>query len=156
MRKLLVALATLAVLGCPGMQLGTKAAVGVGGQVDLASVMAQALSCDPSSITWSVLEVGGGTISSTGLYTAPSCGAPGVAVGGTYHVVASGCSKTASVGVVVSEDVDRVVVCGIPAGGTLCLESVPVAVAGTATFYSRVYFQCGDSGWSPPGPPPGL
>lgn len=47
--------------------------------------------CGVDTVTWSVQEAGGGSVDSTGLYTAPSAS-------GTYHVLATGVTDPTNVG----------------------------------------------------------
>ncbi len=84
-----------------------------------------------TAVTWSVQEgVAGGTISSTGVYTAPS-------VAGTYHVVATSAASPASsanVPVVVADRVLSVVVSP---------QTIQVPPGGTAQFTATVTTTCG-------------
>ncbi len=84
-----------------------------------------------TAVTWSVQEgAAGGTISSTGVYTAPS-------VAGTYHVVATSAASPASsanVPVVVADRVLSVVVSP---------QTIQVPPGGTAQFTATVTTTCG-------------
>jgi hypothetical protein len=147
-----IALLALA-LACTPVAPPAPTTVGVGSTTDLAGLVSQALTCSPSAITWSVTEPAGGTVTSAGLYTAPACGAVGVAVQGTYHVFASGCGKSVSVPINVTEDIVSLDVCGIPAGGSLCVSDPVVPPGGGVAFYAKLTFTCGDFVWTPSTPP---
>jgi hypothetical protein len=79
--------------------------------------------------TWSVLEVGGGTISSAGLYVAPGC--PTV---GTFHVQATAGGKTAQATVIVADGVASVSISPLT-------QTVPPG--GSAQFNATVTSTCG-------------
>lgn len=82
------------------------------------------------SVTWSVQEPGGGTIASSGVYTAPSDA-------GTYHVVATSVAdptRSASVPITVT---DKVLGVAVTPG------TITVAPNGTAQFTAAVTTTCG-------------
>ena len=114
--------------------------VGPGASVSFAAVAAAALSCAPTSLTWSVLEPTGGVVTQTGSYTAPSCG-PTYA-DGTYHVEAVGCGKSVSIPVMVNEIVTSITICGVAPGTTCCAPGPAVVPGGAVQFYATVGLSC--------------
>jgi hypothetical protein len=85
-----------------------------------------------TAVTWSVLEAGGGTITSAGVYTAPS-------TAGTYHVVATShasSSRTAQATVTVTDRIVSVAVSPAP---------VTVTASGTVQFTATVTTTCGST-----------
>ncbi|RYG36978.1 hypothetical protein EON81_08010 [bacterium] len=104
MRSLLLLFALLiALVGCGGSGGGSNG----GGSTGTLSIVPSAVTLAPneeavfsaagaSGVTWSVVEAGGGTISSTGRYKAPS-------TVGTYHVAAAGGGRSAQATVTVTD-----------------------------------------------------
>jgi hypothetical protein len=80
---------------------------GPGGSADLSSAFATALACDASQLTWSISEntaaapTAAGSVTSAGVFTAPACGSP--FIGSSVHVVATGCGKTATAAISISD-----------------------------------------------------
>jgi hypothetical protein len=152
MKRLILVVALLA--GChvaspPAQNIPT------GQQIDLMGTARQALSCQ-STISWSVVEANGGAVDQNGLYNAPSCGAPGVAVQGLYHVQATGCNKVVLIPVAVTEDVVSLTLCGVvqPSTPTSTCDANPVVPpGGTIQFFAKFVFTCGDFVFVPTNPP---
>lgn len=147
MRKVLLAV-VLALAACGGPEapsLRTNiVAPGQGGS--LLALASSALSCAPTAISWSITEPDGGTITADGVYKAPPCGSS--VIGGTVHIVASGCAKSVTIGISVQEAVQSVT---IPyavehlADGSTCLSDPALAFAppgGTIDFYAAVAMSC--------------
>jgi len=65
-----------------------------GGTLMLTATVTGTTSGQSTAVTWSVLEAGGGTVSSSGLYAAP-------AVEGTYHVLATSVADISKIGTAV-------------------------------------------------------
>lgn len=116
------------------------------------SALAAAINCPAPSITWSVSEnigpsVDAGTVDANGNYSAPGCGSP--FLGTTVHVVASGCGKSASAAVALSQRVNAVDIAYavVTSGGTSCLAADPhnvtVTPGDTIQFYSSITRTCG-------------
>ncbi len=63
------------------------ASVMTGGTVPFTATVTGTTAGQPTAVTWSVQETGGGTVSAAGVYTAPG-------TGGTYHVVATSVADT--------------------------------------------------------------
>jgi len=91
-----------------------------------------------TSVTWSVAEAGGGTVSATGVYTAPS-------TDGTYHVVATSVANpasSASAAVVVTTKVLSVAVSpanvSVPASGSVQLTATVTTTCGATTALARL------------------
>jgi hypothetical protein len=85
-----------------------------------------------TGVTWSVLEAGGGTVSATGVYTAP-------AVAGTYHVVATSVAdstRSASAPIAVATKVLSIT--GTPA-------AVTVQTGGAVQLIATVTTTCGST-----------
>lgn len=147
--KSVLAAATVAVLTMTGCSSGSSPAaapstsgpsvavvpstamVAVGASQAFSATVAGAAA---AQVTWSILEgAAGGTITSSGLYTAP-------AAAGTYHVVATDAANGAVGGATViaatpSGTVSKVYVndATVAAGGTVQLTEVVTAAAGTNT-----------------------
>jgi hypothetical protein len=151
--------AALVLLSCHGSGPppnpgGPSAVVLPGESASFLESASQALACDPSAITWAIQEgFVGGSVSAAGVYTAPPCGPAFVA--GTYHLLAQGCGKVATLPVAVSEEVLQVeLACVIVAPGTTCQDpaaGITMAPGGTAKFFARVTLSC-HSVFSPPIP----
>ena len=139
--------------------------------VTLGAELAAAISCPTTTVTFTIQESTAagfvsprdGAITTTGDYTAPSCGS--VYVGGTEHVVASGCGLTATATVSIQQEVVQNV--GItsaiefPGTASACLCSnplacppVPIGLANAIQFYSSVVMSCGETVTSPTLPSP--
>jgi hypothetical protein len=144
-----LALAACHVASPPAQNIGT------GQQVDLMATARQALSCQ-TTISWSMVEANGGAIDQNGLYTAPSCGAPGVAIQGLYHVQATGCNRIVLIPVAVTEDVVSLTLCGVvqPSTPTSTCDANPtVPPGGQVQFFAKYVFTCGDFIFVPANPP---
>src|SRR5512134_1402061 len=100
-----------------------SATLGVGGTVQFAAVVTGTVN---TSVTWMVQETSGGSVSTGGLYTAPSAA-------GTYHVVATSAADgtKAATAVVTVQPVAPIVVTVAPATAT-------VAASATRTFTATV------------------
>jgi hypothetical protein len=97
-----------------------------------------------STITYSVVEAGGGIVSAAGVYTAPACAAVTYPV--VYHVQASGCALSAQIPVTLDEAVTSVkIVCAIVPPSTACQDPA-LGLTGPpglqAQFYAKVALTC--------------
>lgn len=99
-----------------------SALVAPGGSIQLVALNATAP-------TWAVSETGGGTVTSAGLYTAPSCPTTGV-----FHVVVASGGKTASAEITVADPI---------AGVTVTPSTVVLAPGESAQFTAHVTSGCG-------------
>lgn len=126
--------------------------MGPGFAVSLLALAQGALGCLDETIVWAVTEANGGVVTSEGLYTAPACGANFAA--GTYHVTATGCTKSTTFAIEVAEAVTSVsVACAVIAPATCCkAPPIQVAPGGTARFYAAVNYTC-HTAYSPSAPP---
>ncbi len=87
-----------------------EVAVAPGGQVALAATVTGTAN---TAVSWSVVEAGGGTVSGTGLYTAPGSG-------GTFHVAATSAADSTKQGQAVVTVVAPVVAITVsPASGAV-------------------------------------
>jgi hypothetical protein len=91
-----------------------------------------------TAVTWSVTEVGGGTVTAAGVYTAP-------AVDGTYHVVASSVADPtarATAAVVVTTKILSVAVSpaavDLPPGGSAQFTATVTTTCGSTTSLAMV------------------
>lgn len=161
MRKLalLVAFALFACTPAPQPPPVTVPQANPGQSVGLQAVVAQALSCAASSLTWSVQEgLEAGNVTQDGVYTAPPCGSPYVD-GPDIHVVAAGCNQTATVAVQVRQKVLAVTItdcisyamtpdaCHVAGASPACATTA----GGYVWYYARVDLSCSSS-YSPPLP----
>lgn len=134
-----------------------------GQRYDLRQSFATALNCPATQITWAVQEGDqAGTITTDGIFTPAKCGSP--FVGSTVHVIASGCSQTASAAITVAEKfagIDLAYAVVDPGLPSACLAADPHLITVYAgadggvgqkvQFYSAVTFTCRVS-YSPPLP----
>jgi uncharacterized small protein (TIGR04563 family) len=97
-----------------------------------AQVLTLAAAATPP-VTWTVTEPGGGTVSASGVYSAPPCGP---SVPGTYHVVAEAGGRTGSAEIRVQEAVLEV---------TVSPSSVQLAPGQTQQFTATVRTSCGSA-----------
>jgi hypothetical protein len=141
--------ATVSVVSAPAIAVSVSpqtTSIVPGGTVQFAATVTGTVTGQSTAVTWSVLEAGGGTVTSSGLYTAP-------ATVGTYHVVATSVadtSKTGSATVSVSTSAlippDRMTawnpglnaVGGIPNRTTVCTTLSPSGVDDTAAIQSAL------------------
>lgn len=157
------ALLLLAIAGsaCTGPAAPPGPSVGVarpGGSYDL-SPAALAIGCAAGQVAWSITEDAvtpgqAGSITSSGLFTAPACGSPWV--GASVHVVAAGCGRSVTVEVAVAEAVQGVTITDAvlyPGTPQACHAAPPISVLpGTAVqFYARVDLTCRQV-YAPPPP----
>lgn len=153
MRKLAVLLAVVALgVACDHRTTTPPGGINdtivvVGDSADLFTAFSQALQC--SDLTWSVQEgTSAGTVSATGVFTAPACGSP--YVGSIVHVVANGCGKTGVGAVSIAEDLNDVAITHaiLVTGASSCLlpspTNITVAPGATVQFYARLRFTCHD------------
>jgi hypothetical protein len=104
-----------------------------------------------SGATWTLVEAGGGTLSDTGLYTAPPCG---VGVPGVYHVKASSAGQEQVFTVTVEDAVQKVeIVCWKRVGGAVCTpgSNATIAPGEQVQFYAKVTRSCSTE-WAPSRP----
>lgn len=114
-----------------------------GGSVSLADALSAALGCPAADLTWTALD--GGTVTSTGAYTAPACGA--AVFPATFHVEARGCGKAATAEIPVQEALLSL---------RLCPGAAVMAPGETRQWYALATYSCpGHVEWSPPPPPAG-
>ena len=151
-------LALLVLVSCSGETPApppaqTDSVLGPGSTVSLLAVAREALTCD-GTISWSVVEPNGGSVTASGDYSAPACGAGFTA--GTYHVQATGCTRSVAIPVTVAEDVTGVqIVCAVVQGTTCCASGgVSLPPGGTAQFYALVSYTCPGHVVFVPGAPP--
>jgi hypothetical protein len=81
-------------------------------------------------VTWTVQEAGGGTVTSAGVYTAPS-------TAGTYHLVATAHASSAATAIATITVQDHVLSVAVTPA------SASVAAGGTAQFTATVTTTCG-------------
>jgi hypothetical protein len=121
----------------------------------LAESFALALSCDASSLTWSIQESTlpgfvsprDGAISG-GQFTAPQCGS--TYIGTIMHVQASGCGKTATTALAVASEllntINDAYAVKNPGTAQACLAADPtnvsVPIGGTVQLYAKLVYSC--------------
>ena len=110
----------------------------------LEAVARSALNCPAGALTWSVVEPGGGSVTSAGVYTPPPCSASWVDA--TFHVAVSGCGNSTQIPVDVADAVRSLAIyCGVVAPETCCRPPPFVVAPGTAIqMYARVTFSCAE------------
>jgi hypothetical protein len=150
----------------------TNNAMTPGESRSLASSFALALSCDASSLTWSIQEstLSGfqsprdGAISSGGQFTAPQCGSQ--FIGTIMHVVATGCGKSGTANIAVASEllntVNEAYAVKNPGTASACLApdplNVSVPIGGIVQFYAKLTYSCSTvyspalptTSWPPP------
>ncbi len=97
-----------------------------GGTINFQASVTGTTTGQSTAVTWSVQEAGGGTVSSTGVYTAP-------ATMGTYHVVATSMADTTKTGTAAAT-----VAPPPPIAVSISPSVTSVLPAGTATFSATV------------------
>ncbi len=156
-RLSVVAIVVAIVVGCHGDVAPPPVEQSVmrpGTDVSLAAIAREALSCPNDTLSCSVIEPNGGSVTQAGIYSAPACGPSFVA--GTYHVQAAGCGRVALLPVTVAEDVISVAIVCAVVQGTACCATGPLTVppGGGIQFYAGVTYSCpGHVVYSPATPP---
>ena len=133
LRRLLLIAPLLALVACATTALfavkPAEASVGPSGMIQLLALNA------PAPVVWAVTETGGGTVSSTGVYTAPACPTTG-----TFHVTATSDGQVATVTITVVDHVKTITVAPV---------TVNLSPGGTNQFTATVTTNCGVVSTSP-------